>query len=47
MDQLFQKFVGESEKIIMAVFGLARKFQPTIIFIDEADSLLGYVNKIQ
>lgn len=36
---LFDKWVGETEKYIEALFSLARKIQPTIIFIDEIDSL--------
>ncbi|TWU75610.1 hypothetical protein ED733_006799 [Metarhizium rileyi] len=34
------KWVGESEKLIRAVFTLAKKLQPCVVFIDEADSLL-------
>ena len=34
-----QKYVGESEKTIKAVFSLARKLHPCILFIDEVDSL--------
>ncbi|KAJ2930112.1 hypothetical protein H1R20_g6979, partial [Candolleomyces eurysporus] len=33
------KFVGESEKSVTAVFELAHKLAPCIIFIDEVDSL--------
>ncbi|KAI2464583.1 AAA-domain-containing protein [Annulohypoxylon bovei var. microspora] len=35
------KFVGESEKNVMALFRLAKKKEPMVIFIDEADALLG------
>ncbi|EDQ86971.1 uncharacterized protein MONBRDRAFT_33603 [Monosiga brevicollis MX1] len=34
------KWYGEAEKMARAVFTLARKLAPTIIFIDEIDSLL-------
>jgi SpoVK/Ycf46/Vps4 family AAA+-type ATPase len=36
---LFDKWVGETEKYLEALFSLARKIQPTIVFIDEIDSL--------
>ncbi|KAF4125309.1 AAA+-type ATPase, SpoVK/Ycf46/Vps4 family [Geosmithia morbida] len=38
---LTEKWYGDSNKIVRAVFSLARKMQPAIIFIDEIDALLG------
>ncbi|PHH81124.1 hypothetical protein CDD80_2109 [Ophiocordyceps camponoti-rufipedis] len=35
------KWVGESEKLIRAVFTLAKRISPCVVFIDEADALLG------
>ncbi|KAI5777811.1 P-loop containing nucleoside triphosphate hydrolase protein [Geopyxis carbonaria] len=37
---LTEKWYGDSNKLVTAVFSLARKLQPTIVFIDEIDAVL-------
>jgi SpoVK/Ycf46/Vps4 family AAA+-type ATPase len=38
---LTEKWFGDSNKLVSAVFSLARKLSPTIVFIDEIDAVLG------
>lgn len=34
---VMNKFVGESQKLVQAVFSLAEKLAPTVVFIDEIE----------
>ncbi|KAI5065916.1 hypothetical protein GOP47_0018540 [Adiantum capillus-veneris] len=38
------KWYGEDEKLVWALFALAKKLSPAVIFVDEVDSLLGSRN---
>ncbi|KAJ1693157.1 hypothetical protein LUZ63_009855 [Rhynchospora breviuscula] len=41
ISNLMSKWFGDAQKLVAAVFSLANKIQPAIIFIDEVDSFLG------
>lgn len=41
MSTIASKWFGEGEKYVKAIFTLASKIAPTVIFIDEIDSILG------
>jgi len=45
MSKVTSKWYGETGKYVCAVFSLARKLAPTILFIDELDAFLGIRGK--
>ncbi|CAN6578558.1 unnamed protein product [Malus baccata var. baccata] len=41
MSSITSKWFGEGEKYVKAVFSLASKIAPSVVFVDEVDSMLG------
>ncbi|CAM6097265.1 unnamed protein product [Calypogeia fissa] len=41
MSSIASKWFGEGEKYVKAVFTLASKISPSVVFVDEVDSMLG------
>lgn len=41
LSNIFDKYVGEGEKNTRAIFTLARKLSPCVVFLDEVDALFG------
>jgi len=39
--EIYDMYVGEGEKNVKAIFSLAQKLKPCIVFIDEADAIFG------
>ncbi|CAH9110247.1 unnamed protein product [Cuscuta europaea] len=46
MSTITSKWFGEDEKTVRALFTLAAKVSPTIIFVDEVDSMLGQRTRV-
>lgn len=46
MSTITSKWFGEDEKNVRALFSLAAKVAPTIIFVDEVDSMLGQRSRV-
>eukprot|EP01133_Synstelium_polycarpum_P007053 gene7053-8203_t len=45
MSTIASKWFGEGEKFVRAIFTIASKIAPTVIFVDEVDSMLGKRDK--
>jgi len=45
--QIMDKYVGEGEKNVSAIFSLARKLSPCIVFLDEADAVFASRDAMQ
>ena len=41
---VYDMYVGEGEKNVRAIFSLAKKLSPCVVFVDEADAILGHRN---
>lgn len=46
MSNITSKWFGEDEKNVRTLFSLAAKVSPTIIFVDEVDSMLGQRTRV-
>ncbi|KAJ3016449.1 hypothetical protein HKX48_004024 [Thoreauomyces humboldtii] len=44
LSDIYDKYVGEGEKNVKAIFTLARKLKPCVVFLDEIDAVFGRRN---